>query len=440
MDLNDHPYAMKTIAFTGRRTFWLAFLCIVLSILEGAAPLPFAQVTGAQFDNARLEQLRGLKFKSPVPVVALKPEEAQRVIEADLKRDYSDERLWADGTAASLVGLAPPQFDLKQETLKQALTQFGGVYSDHLKEIVLMARGVGGMPPNISWFSFQSGFLGSRLAHELTHALQDQNLGLEAKQEQLKDETDQSVAFDSVVEGDATLAGVGYAADGLDTNVVNRLVSNLDGMTRRLNTWAADNNVPEALYVPGIFAHTEGIKFVAEVYRRGGWPAVDALYTNRPVSSQQIMNPQLYFEHESPARIRLDGYHQLLPSAVAVHTDTFGELFLRVILERNLGATSAYTNLAQRWAGDRMVILKQGSSITVLWMLAFSDPSSAAQFAAVYSSVLDRVHGSSTSHRVESRGNSVLAIVGDGYRAHPDLPAQIWQQTTITPASKPRTH
>lgn len=86
-----------------------------------------------------------------------------------------------------------------------------------------------------------------------------------------------------------------------------------------------------------------------------------------------------------------------------------------------------------------MVILKQGNSITVLWMLAFSDPSSAAQFAAVYSSILDRLHGSSTPHRVECRGNSVLAIVGEGYREHPDLPTQIWHQTTITPANKPQT-
>jgi hypothetical protein len=114
----------------------LAFLLALGFASASVVPRSMAQVLGAQFDNARLERLRGLDFKKPVPVVAMKPQEAQQVFERDLKRDYSDERLRADGIAGSMVGLFPLQFDLKAQLLQQALTQFGGVYSDHLKEIV----------------------------------------------------------------------------------------------------------------------------------------------------------------------------------------------------------------------------------------------------------------------------------------------------------------
>lgn len=76
-------------------------------MLEAGAPFPFAQVAGAQFDNARLERLRGLKFNKPVPVVAMKPEDAQHIIEADLKRDYSDERYPGIFKSGGAMGWGP---------------------------------------------------------------------------------------------------------------------------------------------------------------------------------------------------------------------------------------------------------------------------------------------------------------------------------------------
>jgi hypothetical protein len=406
-------------------------------ILAVAVASVFAQVVGAQFGNARLERLRGLKFKRPVPVVALKPEEAQQTFEQDLAHDFTDERLSIDGTAGSMVGLFPPQFDLKKEILKQAMTQFGGIYSDHQKKILLIVHGAGGLATlDMSWIASYSNFFGNRLAHEVTHALQDQHFDLESMQEKLKDEDDRSTAFASVFEGDATLAAVAYTGDALDNTIANRLVSNLDGWSTRSTAWADDHDVPEGLSAPDLFAHLQGIRFVAEVYRRGGWPAVNSLYSHPPVSTQQVLNPQLYFDHRLPLKIELAGYQKVMPAAVVVHTDTYGELLVRVILRRNLAVDSPEVALADRWAGDRMAILKQGNSVTVVWMLAFSDLSSAQQFAAYYSSIVDRLDGS-FAHRVDYRGNQVLCIIGDGLRQHPELPAETWKLTAVSAGNAP---
>src|SRR5579885_585302 len=422
---------------TVRRVFLIASLLLALTATMGAADCA-AQVAGAQFDNARLERLRGLAFKRPVPVVALKAQEAQQIIEHDLKRDYSDERLRADGMAGSVLGLFLPRFDLESAIMKQVVTQFGGVYSEHLKEIVLIGRGWDSSHAtiDISWLANENGPLGNSLAHELTHALQDQHFDLEGWHEKLKDEEDRATAFDSVIEGDATLAAVAYTADRIDVSVVNRFVANLDGWTRRMTAGAHDYEVPAGLAVPKIFTHTQGIKFVAEAYRRGGWRAVDALYRNPPVSTAQIIDPRLYFDlHRLPVEIKLAGYQAALPAAALIHTDSYGELLLSVILERNLAANSGYLSLAQRWAGDRMAILKQGGAVTVVWMVVFGDAAGAAQFAAVYSSILDRLHGPATAHRVEYRGNAVLCVVGNGLRQHPELASQVWQQTIIGAAN-----
>jgi hypothetical protein len=413
----------------------IAFLVLAF-MLAAIVTGVWAQVVGAQFNNARLERLRGLAFRKPVSIVAIKPSDAQPILVRDLGRDYSDERLRADGIAGSMVGVFPAHFDLKAEILKQALTQHGAVYFDHLKEIVLIPRGTDSYATiDMSWLAAYSSFFGNTLAHELTHALQDQHFDLERWHHQLRDEQDQSAAFDSVVEGDATLAAVAYTGDYIDASVVKRVVSNLDGWRRRMNTWASDQQVPEALAAQDIFTHMEGIKFVAEAYRRGGWPAVDALYIHPPVSTQQIMNPQLYFDHKAPVKIQLAGYEKVLPAAAVIHTDTFGELLLQVILQRNLGEYRSQSSLAQRWAGDRMAILRQGDAITIIWMIAFSDPSSAQQFAAYYASILDRLHGAATPHLVNYRNNAVLCVADDGLRQHPELPTEVWKQTSIAPGA-----
>jgi hypothetical protein len=206
------PFILAAQAF-------IALLMLALALATGVTSAR-AQVAGAQFDNARLEHLRGLRFIKPVPVVAMKPDEAQSLLEEELKRDYSDQRLREDSIAGSMVGLFPPQFDLKAEILKVALTQFGGVYWDHLKKIVLIGHGWEPVATiDMSWLAARSGPFGNVLAHELTHALQDQHFDLEGRREKLKDEQDRSAAFDSVVEGDATLAAVAYTADEIDVSL-----------------------------------------------------------------------------------------------------------------------------------------------------------------------------------------------------------------------------
>lgn len=424
----------KNIAMPVEAWLVIVLVSVVVTLAGSLAPSP-AQVTGAQFDSSRLERLRNLKFKASVPVIALKPGETQQVLEQDIKRDFSDERLRADGIAGSMLGLFPPNFDLKAEILRQAFSQFGGVYFDHLKEIILIGHGSdwNTAPINMSWLANYSGPLGNPLAHEVTHALQDQHFDLERRHERLKDESDQSTAFDSVIEGDATLAAVAYADDSADPAVFNRLVANLDGWTRRINGRAQEYKVAPGLADPGIFAHSEGIRFVASAYQRGGWEAVDALYRDPPISTQQIMNPQLYLEHKLPAKIQLAGYQKVMPAAVLVHSDTYGELLLQTILRMNLGDQSGQSSPAHQWAGDRIAILRQGDTITVVWMLVFTDPASAQQFAAYYGSILDRLHGERLAHSVTYRKNAVLCVAGEGLREHSDLPSTTWQETVISP-------
>jgi len=189
---------------------------------------------------------------------------------------------------------------------------------------------------------------------------------------------------------------------------------------------------PEGLSVPLLFQYSEGVRFVAEAYRRGGWAGVDALYRNPPQSSHQIIHPALYFDSAAPQpRIELAGYDRIMRGWTKADDDTFGELLLRVILERNLGKQSKEAALASRWAADRMIVMQQSHAVSVIWMLAFSDEQTAGRFAVVYQALLDRILGDSTPHRIDTRANAVLVVIGQGANYFGALAPAIWSASAI---------
>jgi hypothetical protein len=112
--------------------------------------------------------------------------------------------------------------------------------------------------------------------------------------------------------------------------------------------------------------------------------------------------------------------------------DTLGELGLRIILENTRGTASPDLALAARWAGDRIVMLRKGETVTVIWLLAFRDTDSASRFAAVYRKVLDRMHGHPAAHRIELKGNAVLAVIGEAAAHYDRLGPAVWKASAIT--------
>jgi hypothetical protein len=376
--------------------------------------------------------LNQLRFKRPVPLVVKTPDEAESMMEADLMRDYTDNQLEADAVAGALTGLYPAGLDLKAASLKLLKSQVAGFYDPHGKEMVLVEGGGDlGIWNSAAQFMIQRDVVGEMLlAHELTHALQDQNFDLESGLDKVKDDDDRTLALKSVAEGDATIAGFAYAIGRMDDSTADALANNLKQLPQALAAEAP--NTPEGLSVPLLFQYSDGVRFVAEAYRRGGWPAVDALYRNPPQSSHQILHPALYFDHPAPTpRIGLAGYERIMSGWSKTDDDTYGELLLRIILERNLGKQSNEIGLASRWIADRMIILQESRSVNVIWMLAFDNPQTASHFAVVYETLLDRLLGDSTPHRIDARSNAVLVVIGEGADYFETLAPAIWNASAI---------
>jgi hypothetical protein len=392
-------------------------------------------LTAADVDRviAKIQIIRDLRFKHPVRYRFLSSDEALAILRADAKRHNEETKDRLAARVGVMVGLLPPGTDPETASMRVLRRQLGGFYDFDRKELVVIKDGFAhsklarAMPRD----ELRAATL-MVLAHELTHALQDQNFDLGAELDRVEDEDDPALALRAVAEGDATIAGIAYLAGRMDDSVAQAVVAQIPEMYR---AFAADTrDVPSAIADTFLFQYADGARFVARAYHGGGWAGVDALYKRPPTSTQQILSPALYFDsHSAVPGVRLGGYQAALSDWKKLDAGTYGELGVREVIGNAIGADSANLALARQWAGDRAVAIGKGESLAVIWMIAFRDDGSAQSFEAGYSSALDRLHGSRVGHRVERHGRVVLAIVGLDQAEATHIAPAIWAASTVSP-------
>jgi len=129
------------------------------------------------------------------------------------------------------------------------------------------------------------------LAHELLHALQDQQFGLEEYAGETREEAN---ALDALIEGDATFVEQRYAKLCRGAWAGTCLTTE-DGGGGLANT---------GVYLVTFQPYSDGPAFVRQFYRQGGWPAVNGLYERPPASTEQVIHPEKY-PADAPANVSL---------------------------------------------------------------------------------------------------------------------------------------
>ena len=420
------------------RSHPLPILALLISVLCGCAYTVVhdgaVNHSKAQEIETGIERFRDLKFTSEVPLVVKTRDQAQAMMLKEILRDHTEDEMHIGSLSGAMTGVYPAGMDLKTETLKMLRSQIAGFYDPHDKQMVLVEGAV-----DVSLWSSAAGLITHRdltgemlLAHELTHALQDQHFHIEQMIDKVKNNDDRDLALKSVAEGDATLAGYGYVMGNLDDASIAAVVDRMKDLPKTFATQTAD--VPIGLSAPMIFQYVDGVRFVAEAYRRGGWAAVNAIYTDPPRATLQIMYPNLYFDHHTQlVDIDLNGYRGVLKDWAKVDDDTYGAMLIKLIIQRNLGMSVPEITLADRWTGDRIIILQKDHALTVLWIVSFRTNDTAAKFASTYKSILARTSTAGTTYHVQVKSSNVLIAIGDGARQFDQLAPAVWHASTITP-------
>jgi len=223
------------------------------------------------------------------------------------------------------------------------------------------------------------------MAHELTHALQDQHFNLRRFQKWPHGDSDAQLAAHSLIEGDATVSMMIYMAK-------NPLVAL--AFTRSLSTGVSTeqfNQAPRALRESLIFPYLQGSEWATRVYRAEGFAGLSKAFTKLPLSTEQILHPEKYFAYEQPLKLTLPDLSSLLnaadkgaPSELSpahgpppaswkrIDSDVNGEWGYYLLLDQLLKSPAESRRAAAGWSGDRydvyeganpgQVMIAQGSA------------------------------------------------------------------------------
>src|SRR5579864_6090297 len=221
------------------------------------------------------------------------------------KEEYA-ERFTRSEMTMKKFGLLPKEFDLREFVAKASGKEIAAYYDDETKTISML-----------NWIPLER--QSPILAHELTHALQDQNYDLKAwlkagpgasqtgdkKGAEPNVDDDSSAARRAVVEGQAQVVFVDYLLAPL-----GRTLQNTPGLIYQMEEPAvkavADSQLlhdaPMILRETGTFPYREGLIFGGELLEKGGKQmAFAGVFARPPRNTHEVLQPSAYINREKLA-------------------------------------------------------------------------------------------------------------------------------------------
>ncbi len=355
-----------------------------------------------------------LKFSSQETGLPIKAEVKRKLTTRTAVESYLNEKFQEDEDAKRMqrseivlkkFGMLDRDFDLKPFLLALLKEQIEAYYDPKTKTVNLLDWiGVDEQKPV--------------LAHELTHALQDQHTDLEKWSDQTpsdvshtssedsshiaKDELD--TAREAVTEGQATAVMM----DNILKPMGKSLIKDPEVVDFIKQQMAGSENSPVLARAPLLlsesllFPYREGLSFEQDVWMDRGQTAAFAGALDRPpTSTWEIINPREYEKGHVPTVPLLPDIHPLVdPIYRPYDIGQVGQLDLH-ILTGLFGGDNAARDLTPAWdgglywAGQRLSAntpAEQSStkSISLFYLSLWKSPASAQAFARLYAQELGR--------------------------------------------------
>jgi hypothetical protein len=347
----------------------------------------------------------GLPIKSTVKRQMTTRAAVESYLEEKFNDDQDAKRLQRDEIVLKKFGLLDRDFALKPFLLALLKEQIEAYYDSKTKTVNML-----------DWVDVDE--QKPVLAHELTHALQDQHSDLEKWDDQTPDDvsadsagdTDHLVrdemdtARDGVAEGQATAVMMDYVLKPLGKSLIKD-PDVMDIMKQQM-TSTGDSPImaraPLLLSESMLFPYREGLSFEQDVWMDQGQTAAFAgALDHPPTSSWEIINPREYEKLHIPPVPLLPNIHPLVDGLYKPYDiGQIGQLDMHILTEL-FGGDDAARDLTPAWNGGiywagqlrsakTPAELDSTKSLALFSLAAWRNAASAQAYARLYANSLGR--------------------------------------------------
>ncbi|MDP9329124.1 MAG: hypothetical protein M3P11_00520 [Actinomycetota bacterium] len=314
------------------------------------------QIAAVEHD---VEKVRGFTYERPVAVEAITQTEMAARLRASSRESLPASFLRRRSTAWQTIGVIPPDADLRAVLLKFQTGQIAGYYDPNTGELVYVGT---------TQLNVMDEFV---LAHELTHAIDDQHFNLRRLNKlnaSCRDDDQQ-----------AALGAIEGSAQYFATQVLLRFPGALapDGGS----SGGSLEGIPPFVTTLELWPYTAGQAFITAREADGGLRSVNDAIRHLPVSTEQVMHAERY-PSDRPQPVDIPdlgpalgaGWHDLDVQQV-------GEEWLKAMLALRLDDDVAAT-AAAGWGGGIYRAWTDGKHAAVLMRTTWDTPADATEFGA----------------------------------------------------------
>jgi hypothetical protein len=367
----------------------------------------------------------GLPIKSTVKRQLITRAAVEKYLEDKFNEDEGAKRLERDEIVLKKFGLLDHDFNLRPFLLSLLTDEIEAFYDSKTKTVNML-----------DWVDADE--QKPALAHELTHALQDQHSDLEKWDDQTPDDVstdaagdtvhlakdEMDTARDAVAEGQATAVMFDYVLKPMgkslikDPEVLDILKDQMTGTDNSPIMARAPLLLSESM----LFPYREGLSFEQDIWMDEGQAAAFAgALDHPPTSTWEIINPRMYEQHRIPAVPLLPDIHPLVDKLYRPYDiGQVGQLDLHILAEV-FGGDEAAGDLTPAWNGGlywagqlrNATPAEQAStaSLALFYLSVWRNDASAGAFAKLYGNNLPRKY--SGVHRISTATDSAPADNGD---------------------------
>lgn len=401
-----------------RRMKYVCSLAARLAVSLAAASFPavlYAQAadatevapsafSGIDESVAQLSKITGLKALKKVQFDSITKAGFKEFVNATIQEHIKPEELQAQELALKMLGLVPRDFNLMTSTVDLLTEQAAAFYDYRKKKLFLMEGGDPATQPVL-------------VVHELAHALADQHFDL-GKFMKKGQNDDASLARMAVMEGQATWLMMEAMAQriGASLRTMPGMADAMSGTTEQMtNEYPVLKSAPLYIRASLLFPYKEGFRFQHALVQKLGEAAFTKVFREAPVSSQQVLHPDLYLTGVRPTVPALPelanaaSYRELIAG-------TMGEFDHAILLEQYVGKPEADA-LSPDWRGGTLGLMKhRDDHVVMLYSSDWKDEASATRMFNAYKQVLRKK--ASGKVQFESDGAKQATGTSDGQAFH----------------------